>query len=108
MNIMKFQKMTTEDLKVKVEKYNKKINVIRIISYLIYAAMTIFLFAYLIYDFEFSTLKLFILLSYLLIFSATLSGFESTLSELYRVKEEMEITIYNRKEDDKWLKMQKR
>lgn len=108
MNIMKFQKMTTEDLKVKVKKYNKRINVIRIISYLIYAIMTIFLFVYLTYDFEFSTLKLFILLSYLLIFSATLSGFESTLSELYRVKEEMEITIYNRKEDDKWLKMQRR
>lgn len=108
MNIVRFEKMSTKELKAKVKKYDKKITVMRFISALVYAGMTIFLFSYLLYKFEFTTLGLFILLVYLMIFFATLSGFESALEELHNTKDEMEITICNRKEDDKWRKMQRR
>lgn len=108
MNIARFEKMSTEELKAKVKKYDKKITIVRVISALVYAGMTIFMFSYLLYKFEFTTLSLFILLVYLMIFFATLSGFESALGELHNIKDEIEITIYNRKEDDKWRKMQRR
>ena len=47
MNIARFEKMSTEELKTKVKKYNKKINVVRVIAALVYAGMTIFMFYYL-------------------------------------------------------------
>lgn len=93
-----FDKMSTQELKARIKYCNRMIVNLRFISLTVYAIFVIAAFLFLHYKFAFTSGCMFILLIFVLIFSAVFSGFEAMISDYYTQKDEINITISNRKE----------